>query len=168
MTEQSPEQETPGVLKVKRKRRTKKEMEAARALAASTAQQPLQASSTPAEQSKAKIRSRVAELIRTAKQDVGLQQKRSATPSTVTTVNEEPVPTCADKNPLYAAAAWLAKNMSDAEQVYYRKKAKQHEGSMTNAIISDILGFFNVQSADICKLIKRNQSIINTSNGIRN
>jgi len=72
------------------------------------------------------------------------------------------------KHPLYAAALWLIKWMYASEVAYYRKLARQKNVPLVNAVISDMLGFFNVQNADICENIKRNKSIINTSNGLRN
>jgi hypothetical protein len=73
-----------------------------------------------------------------------------------------------DDHPLVLAAKWLEKNMHQHEMQYYRTRASRNGVPLNCAIVSDILGFFNVQNADICKQIKKNNFIASTSNGLPN
>ena len=72
------------------------------------------------------------------------------------------------KHPVFLAAHWLIKRMNPTELAYYRKRASSKNVPVINAVIADMLGFFNVQDLGIALDIKRNTSIINTSNGLRN
>lgn len=67
---------------------------------------------------------------------------------------------------LYKAADWVSKNMHKAEVQYYRSAANKRGLPMVHAIVSDIIGFFNIQDEALNKLVKKNKSIINYSNGI--
>ena len=84
--------------------------------------------------------------------------------STVKKTPEELSNEALEKHCLFQAAAWLEKHMHCSEQQYYRKVAHKREVSMTYAIVSDILGFFNVQETEITKAVKKNHLVINQSN----
>jgi hypothetical protein len=64
------------------------------------------------------------------------------------------------EHPLFTLIAWLEKNMHHSELQYYRSRANRNGVTLQNAIASDILGFFNVQDAEICKQVKRNTFIV--------
>lgn len=64
-----------------------------------------------------------------------------------------------DEHPLVLAAKWLEKNMHPTEMQYYRTRANRNSSPLTTTIVGDILGFFNVQNAEICKQIKKNNFI---------
>lgn len=64
-----------------------------------------------------------------------------------------------DNHPILEAVKWLEKNMHQTELLYYRSRASKLQSTIHIAIASDILGFFNVQNADICKKIKKNNFI---------
>jgi hypothetical protein len=64
-----------------------------------------------------------------------------------------------DKHPLLQAVKWLEKHMHHTEVQYYRTRASKGSTSLQFVMVSDILGFFNVQNADICKQIKKNNFI---------
>lgn len=66
-----------------------------------------------------------------------------------------------EEHPLFATAKWLAKNMHDAETQHYHRRASRNNVSFDHAVISDILGFFNVKDPEILKLIKKNNFIAN-------
>ena len=65
---------------------------------------------------------------------------------------------------LYALAHWLEKKMHPTEMQYYRSRAAKLGCSIQQAVISDILGFFNVQDLEINKQIKKNNFIATTKN----
>jgi hypothetical protein len=69
------------------------------------------------------------------------------------------LPTTSGNHPLFPAVAWLEKNMHHNELQYYRSRAHKIGSTIQVAIASDILGFFNVQDAEICKQIKKNTFI---------
>ena len=64
-----------------------------------------------------------------------------------------------EDHPLNLAAKWLEKNMHPNEMQYYRTRANKNSVSLRYLMVSDMLGFFNVQNADICKQIKKNNFI---------
>jgi len=64
---------------------------------------------------------------------------------------------------LYALAHWLEKKMHPSEMQYYRSRATKLGCSIQQAVISDILGFFNVQDLEINKQIKKNNFIATTN-----
>ena len=66
-------------------------------------------------------------------------------------------------HPLIAAIAWLEKNMHHNELQYYRSRASKLGATVQVAIAGDILGFFNVQDPELCKQIKKNTFIANTT-----
>jgi hypothetical protein len=66
-------------------------------------------------------------------------------------------------HPLLAAIAWLEKNMHHNELQYYRSRANKLGATVQVAIASDIMGFFNVQDHELCKQIKKNTFIANTT-----
>jgi len=68
-----------------------------------------------------------------------------------------------EEHPLFFAARWLEKNMHQTQTQYYRGRASKYGMSVQAAMIADILGFFNVQDADICKQIKKNNFVIHTT-----
>jgi hypothetical protein len=81
-----------------------------------------------------------------------------------TTVAEESL----DNHPLFHAAKWLEKNMHQTELDYCRRRASRNSVSLHNTIVADILGFFNVQNAEICKQVKKTNFIVSNSNGLPN
>jgi len=76
-------------------------------------------------------------------------------------INEKPQPPAdsLDNHPLSLAAKWLEKNMHPNEMQYYRTRANKNGVSLRYLMVSDMLGFFNVQNSDICKQIKKNNFI---------
>ena len=64
-----------------------------------------------------------------------------------------------DNHPLVLAAKWIEKNMHPTEMQYYRTRANRNGTPLVHTMIGDLLGFFNVQNADICKQIKKNNFI---------
>jgi hypothetical protein len=64
---------------------------------------------------------------------------------------------------LFTLIAWLEKHMHHNELQYYRSRASRNGVTLQNAIASDILGFFNIQNAEICKYVKRNTFIANVT-----
>ena len=64
---------------------------------------------------------------------------------------------------LHALAHWLEKKMHPSEMQYYRSRATKLGCSVQQAVISDILGFFNVQDLEINKQIKKNNFIATTN-----
>jgi hypothetical protein len=64
-----------------------------------------------------------------------------------------------EAHPLFLAVKWLEKNMHHTEMQYYRTRASRNSTTLHCTMVSDILGFFNVQNADICKQIKKNNFI---------
>jgi hypothetical protein len=89
-------------------------------------------------------------------------------PKTVTTTvwkgetkPPETIPQQIPEHPLHVAAVWLEKNMHNNELIHYKSKARNYGVAVTNAIIADMLGFFNVQNSDINKHVKRNNFIAN-------
>jgi hypothetical protein len=67
--------------------------------------------------------------------------------------------TSLDHHPLVLAARWIEKNMHPTEMQYYRTRANRNGTSLVHTMVGDLLGFFNVQNADICKQIKKNNFI---------
>jgi hypothetical protein len=81
------------------------------------------------------------------------------------TAKEQPaskIPSADDltNHPLVLAASWLEKNMHPSEMQYYRSRAYKHGTSLQSAMMSDILGFFNVKESEITKQIKKNKTIV--------
>jgi hypothetical protein len=66
-----------------------------------------------------------------------------------------------EEHPLFTTAKWLAKNMHDAETQHYHRRASRNNVTFDHAVISDILGFFNVKDPEILKLVKKNNFIAN-------
>lgn len=64
-----------------------------------------------------------------------------------------------DNHPLFQAVKWIEKHMHHTEMQYYRSRASKAGTSLQCVMVGDILGFFNVQNADICKQIKKNNFI---------
>jgi hypothetical protein len=69
-----------------------------------------------------------------------------------------------ENHPLLAAVRWLEKYMHPVEMRYYRGRASKNSVSLHTAMMSDILGFFNVQNSEICKQIKKNKLVHIASN----
>jgi hypothetical protein len=63
------------------------------------------------------------------------------------------------EHPLYLAVNWLCSYMHNTQAQYYRARATRNGTSVHEAMLADVLGFFNVQNADILKLIKKNNFI---------
>jgi hypothetical protein len=82
------------------------------------------------------------------------------TPQTVVSTDQETKPIQQEQqlenHPLMLAARWIEKHMHHAELQYYRTRSNRMSVSLHAAIVSDMLGFFNVQDSDICKQIKKN------------
>lgn len=81
---------------------------------------------------------------------------------------EQPQTDSLDGHPLLLAVKWIEKNMHPTEVDYYRRRASRNSVPLHCAMVSDILGFFNVQNAEICKQIKKNNFIVSNSNGLPN
>jgi len=64
---------------------------------------------------------------------------------------------------LQMLAQWLEKKMHPNEMQYYRSRATKLGYSVQQAVMSDILGFFNVQDLEINKQIKKNNFIATTN-----
>lgn len=62
-------------------------------------------------------------------------------------------------HPLYLAVEWLCSYMHNTQTQYYKSRASKNGTSMHEAMLADVLGFFNVQNADILKSIKKNNFI---------
>jgi hypothetical protein len=88
-----------------------------------------------------------------------VQEVQVKTPQSVVTTELE-------AHPVLLAAKWIEKHMHPTEVDYYRRRASRNAVSLHSAMVSDILGFFNVQNAEICKQIKKNNFITLTSNGL--
>lgn len=73
-----------------------------------------------------------------------------------------------EDHPLFHAAKWLEKNMHQTEMDYCRRRASRTGVPLSNVIVADILGFFNVQNAEICKQVKKTNFLISNSNGLHN
>jgi len=71
-------------------------------------------------------------------------------------------------HPLLLAARWVEKNMHPAEMHYYRSRASKNGLSVAHSIVSDLIGFFNIQDSDITKQIKKNNFVasISKTNGL--
>lgn len=65
-----------------------------------------------------------------------------------------------ETHPLFDLVKWLEKHMHPAQLQYYRGRANKNEVSLQHAILSDILGFFNVQDPKILKQVKKNNFIV--------
>ena len=93
------------------------------------------------------------------------EAKRRGRPRKVVPVaasTQEPVAVEAnslDNHPLILAARWIEKNMHPTEMQYYRTRANRNGTSLVHTMVGDLLGFFNVQNAEICKQIKKNNFI---------
>lgn len=70
----------------------------------------------------------------------------------------------ADNHPLLEAVRWLEKYMHHVEMRYYKNRATKNGTSLHVAMMSDILGFFNVQNPEVCKQVKKNKLVHITSN----
>jgi len=96
-------------------------------------------------------------------EEVTAVPKKRGRPKKVTTDSVEPSVTEAkdslDDHPLLLAAKWLEKHMHPSELQYYRTRANRTSSTLSCTIVGDLLGFFNVQNADICKQIKKNNFI---------
>jgi hypothetical protein len=64
-----------------------------------------------------------------------------------------------DEHPLFAAVKWLEKHMHPSQSAYYAKRAARAGATLHNAMLADILGFFNVQETNILKQVKKNNFI---------
>ena len=71
----------------------------------------------------------------------------SSAPSAVQPVEVEHV--------LYQAAKWLERNMSPIEVEHYRRRANRNSTTLHQAMVSDILGIFNIRDPEICKQFKK-------------
>ena len=69
-----------------------------------------------------------------------------------------------DDHPLYAAVRWLEKHMHASQSAYYAKRAARAGATLHNAMLADILGFFNVQETSILKQVKKNNFIATITN----
>lgn len=69
-------------------------------------------------------------------------------------------PTTIEEHPLITAVKWIEKHMHISQVQYYRSRAARNETTMHAAIAADILGFFNVQNAEILKSIKKNTFVV--------
>lgn len=97
------------------------------------------------------------------------QKTGKAKPGTVvpqTPVSESPPQVDLTKHPLFIAAKWLEKNMHHTELQYYRSRANKKGTPISVALVSDMLGFYNVQKSDIDKQVLKNNLIVNYTNGI--
>ena len=56
---------------------------------------------------------------------------------------------------LYQAAKWLERNMSPIEVEHYRRRANRSTTTLHQAMVSDILGIFNIRDPEICKQFKK-------------
>lgn len=68
-----------------------------------------------------------------------------------------------EDHPLFLAVKWLEKHMHHAEVQHYRGRASKSGTTVQMAMMSDILGFFNVQDAELCKQVKKNNFIIHSN-----
>jgi hypothetical protein len=64
------------------------------------------------------------------------------------------------EHPLIVAVKWIEKHMHISQMQYYRSRATRNETSIHATMAADILGFFNVQNAEILKSIKKNNFIV--------
>ena len=64
------------------------------------------------------------------------------------------------EHPLITAVKWIEKHMHISQMQYYKSRAVRNETSVHFAMAADILGFFNVQNADILKSIKKNNFVV--------
>ena len=62
-------------------------------------------------------------------------------------------------HPLYLAVSWLCMHMHDTQTQYYRTRASKNGTTVHEAMLADVLGFFNVQNSNILKLVKKNNFI---------
>lgn len=105
------------------------------------------------------------DLVKFKKDNSATAVKKRGRPPKIAQSTESPqepsmVPqTSLENHPLVVAAKWLEKNMHPNEMQYYRTRTSRNNSSLTNTVVGDILGFFNVQNADICKQVKKNNFI---------
>lgn len=76
-------------------------------------------------------------------------------------VKPPPVP---EEHVLFTAVRWVEKNMHPSQVQHYRARASRAGTTIHHSMISDILGFFNVQECEITKQIKKNNFIASTQN----
>ena len=69
-------------------------------------------------------------------------------------------PAADQEHPLIVAVKWIEKHMHISQMQYYRSRAARNETSLHATMAADILGFFNVQNAEILKSIKKNNFIV--------
>jgi hypothetical protein len=87
------------------------------------------------------------------------QDTIQAAPHTKTEEQKVSVDATLTEHPLFKAIVWLEKKMHHNELQYYRSRASKIGATLQVAIASDILGFFNVQDAELCKQVKKNTFI---------
>jgi hypothetical protein len=67
------------------------------------------------------------------------------------------------QHPLFVAAKWLEKKMHPTEMQYYKRTANQRHTTVQHAMVSDMLGLFNNQDHDFCKLVRKNKFVVNNT-----
>ena len=77
---------------------------------------------------------------------------------------EEKAPPPPEEHVLLTAVRWIEKNMHPSQVQYYRARANRAGITIHHSMISDILGFFNVQECELSKQIKKNNFIASTQN----
>jgi len=77
---------------------------------------------------------------------------------------EEVKPPPPAEHVLLTAVRWIEKNMHPSQVQYYRARASRAGITIHHSMISDILGFFNVQECELSKQIKKNNFIASTQN----
>jgi hypothetical protein len=98
----------------------------------------------------------------------GRPRKEHALPQVQVKIEQPKAADTLEAHPVLLAAKWLEKHMHPTEVDYYRRRASKNGTPLHCAMVSDILGFFNVQNAEICKQIKKNNFIVSNSNGLPN
>ena len=77
---------------------------------------------------------------------------------------EVKTPPPVEEHVLLTAVRWIEKNMHPSQVQYYRARASKAGTMIHHSMISDILGFFNVQECELTKQIKKNNFIASTQN----
>jgi hypothetical protein len=93
------------------------------------------------------------------KEPVTVTRRPISASTDITTVHPAVQP-IAEEHPLQIAASWIEKNMHPSEVQYYRSRANRTGTSLRCAMMSDMLGFFNVKDTEINKQVKKNNFIV--------
>lgn len=90
-----------------------------------------------------------------------VRRKSGKSPIAIVATHKAEQPVVED-HPLQIAASWIEKNMHHSEMQYYRSRASKAGTSLRCAMMSDMLGFFNVKDTEINKQVKKNNFIVTT------